>query len=152
MFKTVVWATDGSELADGALGYVRELAQLAGSRIIAVHANELRTGRYGGRSALADEPDLREKIERQVEELRSEGVDATFDVRAGAADVATLITDAANELDAELIVVGTHGHGGFTAAVMGSVARDLCHKAEMPVLVIPPRRGAKPETTAPLGD
>ena len=41
MFKTIVWATDGSELADGALDYVRELARQDGSRIVAVHANEL---------------------------------------------------------------------------------------------------------------
>jgi nucleotide-binding universal stress UspA family protein len=151
MFKTIVWATDGSELADGALAYVSELAQLVGSRVIAVHADELRTGRYGGGSSLADEPDLREKIERQVEGLRSTGVDATFDLRTGSTHVATLITDAANELEAELIVVGTHGRGGFTAAVMGSVARDLCHTSEMPVLVIPPKRGAKPNAAAPTG-
>jgi nucleotide-binding universal stress UspA family protein len=95
MFKTIVWATDGSDLADGALDYARELARLGGSRIIAVHANEVRTGRYGGESSLADEPDLRGEIEQQVEQLQSASIDATFDVRAGAADVATLITDAA---------------------------------------------------------
>ena len=73
MFKTIVWATDGSELADGALDYVRELARQDGSRIVAVHANELMRGRSSGYPALADEPELEEKIRKQIEELRSVG-------------------------------------------------------------------------------
>ncbi len=137
MFKTIVWATDGSELADGALEHVRELARQHGSRIVAVHANELLRGRFGG-PALADEPDLEEKIGAQVDELRSVGLDVTLEVRSGSKDVAALIAAAAEDVDADLIVVGTHGHGGFTAALMGSVARSLCHTAGRPVLVVPP--------------
>jgi nucleotide-binding universal stress UspA family protein len=140
MFKTVVWATDGSELADGALDFVRELARQDGSRIVALHANELMRGRSGGYPALADEPELEAKIGKQIEELRSVGIDATFETRSGTKAVATLIAEAAKDLDADLIVVATHGAGGLTAALMGSVARALCHTAETPVLVIPPMK------------
>jgi nucleotide-binding universal stress UspA family protein len=143
MFKTIVWATDGSELADGALEYVRELARLHDSRIVAVHANELLSGRFGRAPLLADEPDLRDKIGKQVEELRSAGIDATLEVRTGRSDIAVLIADAADAVDADVIVVGTHGHGGFTAALMGSVARALCHTSGRPVLVVPPPHTAK---------
>jgi nucleotide-binding universal stress UspA family protein len=138
MFRTIVWATDGSELADGALEQVRELARIHNSRIVAVHANEVLRGRAAGAPLLADEPDLREKIGTQVEELRKVGVDATLEIRTGSRDVPVLIAKAADEVDADLIVVGTHGRGGFTAAVMGSVARALCHTAGRPVLVVPP--------------
>jgi nucleotide-binding universal stress UspA family protein len=153
MFRTIVWATDGSELADRALDYVRGLADLHGSRIVAVHANEVMQGRAQGYPALADEPELEEKIGKQVEELRSVGIDVTYEVRTGNHDVATLIADAADELDADLIVVGTHGHGGFTAALMGSVARALCHTGGRPVLVVPPAsphrdKAAQPDRVA----
>jgi len=147
MFKTIVWATDGSELADGALEHVRELAQHHGSRIVAVHANELLRGRFGGPS-LADEPELEEKIGKQVDALRQAGLEAEIEIRSGNRDVATLIAEAAEEVDADLIVVGTHGHGGFTAALMGSVARALCHTAGRPVLVVPPPYGTKHEASA----
>jgi len=143
MFRTIVWATDGSELADGALEHVRQLAVEPGSRIVAVHANEVLRGRFGGSPMLADEPELEEKIERQVAELRSVGIDAKLEVRSGNRDVAMLIAEAADEVDADLIVVGTHGHGGFTAALMGSVARALCHTAGRPVLVVPPPHAIK---------
>jgi len=130
MFGTIVWATDGSELADGALEHVVEIAKAHHSKIVAVHANELLVGRYGGAPLSADEPEMRERIAQQVEELQAAGYDA----------VATLIARAADDVGADLIVVGTHGHGGLAAAVMGSVARGLCHRANQPVLVVPPHR------------
>jgi nucleotide-binding universal stress UspA family protein len=149
MFKTIVWATDGSELADVALDTVRELARQDGSRIVAVHANELLRGRFGGAPVFADEPDLEEKVRAQVEELRSVGLDATLEIRSGSKDVATLIADAARDVDADLIVVATHGRGGVTAALMGSVARALCHTAGRPLLVVPPLQTVKrPEPVA----
>jgi nucleotide-binding universal stress UspA family protein len=138
MFKTIVWATDGSELADGALEQVRELAAVHGSRIVAVHANQLLIGRAAGWPVLADEPDIREQLEGQVEELRAAGFDARLDVRSGSDHLATLIERAAEDVDADLIVVGTHGRSGVTAALMGSVARGLCHTSQRPVLVVPP--------------
>jgi nucleotide-binding universal stress UspA family protein len=140
MFETIVWATDGSELADRALPHVTELAQQHGARIVAVHANELLYGRFGGAPLLADEPDLREKIERQVQDLRDAGFDATLEIRSGHGDAAKLIAESAEEIGAGVIVVGTHGHGGIAAAVLGSVARGLCHTAHCPVLVVPPPR------------
>ena len=142
MFETIVWATDGSELADRALDHVRTLAEVHGSRIVAVHANELLTGRFGGAALLADEPDVQEKIAGQVEELRADGFDARLEVRSGSQDVAKLVASAANDVHADLIVVGTHGRGGVTSALMGSVARALCHASRRPVLVVPPARAA----------
>ena len=150
MFKTIVWATDGSELADVALDHVRELATEDGAKIVAVHANELMRGRPSGYPALADEPELEERITKQVEELKSVGIDATLVIRSGNKSIATLIAEAAEEVHADLIVVATHGADGLTATLMGSVARALCHTARSPLLVIPPVR--KPEQTAARDD
>lgn len=138
MFETIAWATDGSELADKALEHVRKLARIHGSRIVAVHANELLTGRFGGAPLLADEPEIEEKIAGQVAELRAEGFDAKLEIRTGNHDIARLVESAADEAGADLIVVGTHGRGSVTAAIAGSVARGLCHTSHRPVLVVPP--------------
>ena len=138
MFETIVWATDGSELADRALEHVRQLAEVHGSRIVAVHANELLTGRLGGASILADEPDIRKRIESQVEELRADGFDARLEVPTGSQGAAALVEQAAEDVDADLIVVCTHGRGIVTRAFMGSMARALCHRSRCPVLVVPP--------------
>jgi nucleotide-binding universal stress UspA family protein len=140
MFETIVWATDGSELADRALLPVIDLARKHHAKIVAVHANELLKGRFGGAPLLSDEPELVDKIEEQVAELREIGLPAELKVVNGTEDVPTLIAKAAREVDAGLIVVGTHGWGGFRSAVLGSVARGLLHAATCPVLSIPPER------------
>jgi nucleotide-binding universal stress UspA family protein len=145
MFETIVWATDGSELADRALPYVTELAHMYRSRIVTVHANELLYGRYGSAPLLVDEPDLHTKVRRQVAELREAGFDVELELPSGSGDVPALIADAADSVHADLIVLGTHGHGGFAAAVLGSVARGLLHTANCPVLAIPPVRQAEEE-------
>jgi nucleotide-binding universal stress UspA family protein len=136
MFETIVWATDGSEEADRALPLVTELARAHNSKVVAVHANEILVGRFGGAPLLADEEDIRAKIEKQVAELREAGVAADVVVETGGRHgVADLIVDAATKADADLIVVGTHGRGAAATAVLGSVAKDLLHRAHCPVLV-----------------
>jgi nucleotide-binding universal stress UspA family protein len=83
---------------------------------------------------------MREKIAQQIEELQAACFDAEFEIRSGSHDVATLVALAADDVSVDLIVVGTHGHDGLAAALMGSVARGLCHHAHQPVLVVPPHR------------
>jgi nucleotide-binding universal stress UspA family protein len=140
MFETIVWATDGSELADHALETVKDLAAIHDSKVVAVHVNELLPGRFGGAPVRADEPDLREQIAGQVDELFAAGVNASLEMRSGHRDVATQIAQAAEDFDANLIVVGTHGRGAVAGAVWGSVAKGLCHTSHRPVLVVPPTR------------
>jgi nucleotide-binding universal stress UspA family protein len=140
MFETIAWATDGSELADKALEHVLKLAEIHGSRIVAVHVNELLTGPFGGAPILADEPDIEQKINAQVDALCAAGFHARLEIRTAGRDVAKLLSDVADDVDADLIVVGTHGRGGVAAAIMGSVARGLCHTSHRPVLVVPPAK------------
>ena len=144
MFNTIVWATDGSELADRALPIVTSLARAHRSKIVAVHASEVLAGRYGGIPALADDAELIDKIERQVEELHRAGFVAELRVVRGIDGLAPMIAHAAEEVDAGLIVLGTHGHGHIASALLGSVARGLLHEAKCPVLAVPPVRVREP--------
>ena len=140
MFDTIVWATDGSEASDSALPLVTELAGVHGSKIVAVHVNELFHGRgFGGSPMLADEDEVKSKIRRQVGDLREAGFEAVFDiVTSQRHDTAELIAEQAANVGAELIVVGTHGRGTAASMVLGSVANGLNHAALCPVLSVPP--------------
>jgi nucleotide-binding universal stress UspA family protein len=130
MFKTVVWATDGSEHADRALPLVTGLARAHRSKIVAVYASG---------PMLNFESETTEKIERQVEELRSAGFVAELRIVRGLDGTAAQIAHAAQSVDAELIVVGSHGHNTIASALLGSVARGLLHEAHCPVLVSRPQ-------------
>lgn len=57
-----------------------------------------------------------------------------LDVRLG--DPGQVVADLAEQLDAELIVIGSHGRTGLTRLVLGSVAERVTRLAHCPVLVV----------------
>ena len=73
MFKTILWATDGSETAALALPYALGLAEPDKAKVVVVHIREIFVGRAGGYPVIADEDDLREQIEQQVKDLQAVG-------------------------------------------------------------------------------
>jgi nucleotide-binding universal stress UspA family protein len=140
MFSTIVWATNGSELADSTLPRVVELAGIHHSKIVAVHVDELlRRGRFGVGSMFTDEDDVQRKIASQVADLQDAGFNADVEVVSSACHgKASLIADAAADAEADLIVVGTHGRSEAGALPDGSMGNALGHLAHCPILVIPP--------------
>ena len=139
MFDTIVWATDGSEYADLGLPYVRELAR-SGSSIVAVHVVETFVSSYSaGMPVHADEEELKAKVAGQVAELQSEGLNAETKILHGPAErPAHLIAEAAREVGAELIVLGSRGHTAVGGLLVGSVTQRLLHTAPCPLLVVRP--------------
>ena len=138
MFKTILWATDGSETAAHALPYALGLAEPDHAKLVVAHAREIFVGRGGGYPVLADESELRAKISSQVKDLKTGGIDATFIVRTCSANpAARTIAEIAEEVGADLIVVGTHGYGRVAGLLVGSVTQGLLHTGVCPVLAIP---------------
>ena len=138
MFRTIVWATDGSETADHALPFALDLVARDGAKLVAVHVRELVAGRMGGYPVYADEPDTRTRLASQIESLREDGVDAVLVERScTSGHAAKLIAEAAVEHDADLIVLGTHGHTRIGGALIGSTTQELLHAGRLPVFAVP---------------
>ncbi|MGZ4282348.1 MAG: universal stress protein [Gaiellaceae bacterium] len=138
MFKTVLWATDGSEAADRALPYAKALAEGSDRRLVVAHVKEFLAGRAAGYPARADEDELQWKIRGQVEDLCGEGFDATLQLdTARAGNVARKIADIAVLAKADVIFVGTRGRSPLAGVLAGSVAQRLLHVALCPVLAVP---------------
>ena len=107
----VIWATDGSGNADAALPFARELAGTGGS-LIAVHCNEILYGKAPGFPLRAEDVEREAKIRAQVDELRAEGLDAKLvELTGPIVEASSMIADLAATTDADVIVVGTRGHG-----------------------------------------
>ena len=145
MFNRIVWATDGSETAAGALPYAKALATGDGRSLIVVHAKEhFVAGRASGYPVLADEDELEARIREQVRQAHEEGLDATLQLPVGSAGhTAHIIADAARAIDADVIVVGTRGLSAVVGLLVGSVTQQLLHIAHCPVLAVPPPRTDK---------
>jgi nucleotide-binding universal stress UspA family protein len=139
MFKTIIWASDGSEHATRALELARGLAEAHSAKLIAVHVKEITVGRGGGYPVLYDEEEIEKQIQGQADELKDAGLDATYEQKGTTAGgAAHAIADAASEDGADLIVVGTRGQGPLSGLLLGSVTNRLLHVAPCPVLAVPP--------------
>lgn len=144
MFKTILWATDGSAAADRALPYAKALAKEGGKKLLVVHCREIIVGRGGGYPVLADDEELVAKIREQVEAARADGLQASAKVVTGTGTAAAhVIADTAREEGADVIVVGTRGHSPVAGLLVGSVTQRLLHVAPCPVLAVPAGKHAE---------
>ena len=152
MFKTILWATDGSANADLALPVVKELMEAKDGKLVVAHCRELFSGRAAGFPVNADEDELLAKIREQAAELKSAGFDVQMQVATTSGTHAPhVIAEIARDTGADLIVVGTRGHGPFAGALLGSVTQQLLHIAPCPVLAVPTGehvQGKEPSLTA----
>ena len=140
MFENVIWATDGSECAERALPVALELVRDGHGKLFVVHADEIVAGRFGGYSAHVDEEDVREQLRAKVAELVEDGVDAELHLVSGLLrEPADLIAGEALKRGADVIVVGTRGHGRAAGMLLGSVAQRLLHVSPCPILALPIR-------------
>ena len=143
MYRTIIWATDGSDGANAALREVLTLATLTRAHIIAVHCDQRLNGRAAGWPVLPDEDDQRSKIIRKVEVLEDDGVDIELVIRRSHHEAADVVAAAAAELGGDIIVCGTRGHSALATAFLGSFTQRLLRIAPCPVLAVP-----EPLTTA----
>ena len=72
------------------------------------------------------------------DELRAQGLTVADPTLVMGHTAGSLVRVAVDD-DAELIVVGSHGHGGLHHLLMGSVAEDVVRHSPVPVLVVPIR-------------
>jgi nucleotide-binding universal stress UspA family protein len=152
MFKSIIWATDGSAAADRAMPFVKSLAsESPGAEVTVFHVDQLLVGRAGGQHVLADEDQIRAKVERQTRELKDAGVNASermVHVTTGDGP-AQLIAETAKQLESDLIVVGTRGHTALGGLLLGSTTNRLLHIAPCPVFVVPTSKDAESTDSQP---
>lgn len=132
---------DGSAESRFALEWAVTEARLRHGQIRAVTAWE-HPPETAGMEAMIWDPDISEPTARRVQTDTSkaadtEGVNVTGDVIQG--PTVTVLVKASK--DADLLVVGSRGHGGFTGVLLGSVSTQVVHHAACTVLVVRTRPG-----------
>lgn len=79
--------------------------------------------------------DSAEKVFKPIRAFfAKQGLQAQFVAKTGSA--ATVIAEAAHKSHAELVVMGSHGHGALANLVMGSVANQVLARCSAPVLLV----------------
>jgi nucleotide-binding universal stress UspA family protein len=142
----IVVGVDGSESSKAALAWAVRQAALTGASVDAVQAwHDPVSYSYGYGYAMAlPLPDVEKFAAGVLDEAIAEAAELVPGVEIRPVLVqdnpAQALLDAAK--GADLLVVGSRGHGGFAEALLGSVGQHCVHHAECPVVVI---RAAHPD-------
>jgi len=137
----VVVGTDFSADAALALHCAAEIALSHGAKLTLVHALDPAVAALGAPvQALID--DAGAALEQEAASLRRQNVQAQSQMRLARPWWA--ITEAAREVHADLVVVGSRGRGALARAALGSTADRVVRACPAPVLVIPSGYGESP--------
>jgi nucleotide-binding universal stress UspA family protein len=144
-----VVGVDGSAGSAAAVAWCAGVAPLLDADVIAVHAIE--TNEYLSlpptSSPTDHSPDsMRERIRTEVEKVWCAALDVagiefkTVLLNTGAAAALLVVAD---DVDADMIVVGQRGLGGFEELLLGSAPHQVAHHARRPVVIVPSSDAAR---------
>jgi nucleotide-binding universal stress UspA family protein len=138
--RTILHPTDFSASADLALQLAGSLARDHRARLIVLHIGRPPVSHLGGGPALV--PPLpgewgREQLELQLRQRTVPALEQPLDHRlVFAEDAGAAILRTAEEVQCDLIVLGTHGRTGLGRLLMGSTAEQVARRANCPVLTV----------------
>lgn len=143
MNMKIVVGVDGSEPAGRAVEWCARYAALLDAEIIAVHAIDVPVMVTPMTSAVPlpqfteiDRDEIREMaITKWCASLTKAGVPFRVVLTDNYAAIA--IREIAEKEDADLVVTGRRGRGGFTELVLGSTTYALIHHLQRPLVIVP---------------
>jgi nucleotide-binding universal stress UspA family protein len=154
MWKKLLVPHDFSPCAERALGTAVELAKVHGAELALLHVSELPANlpfdtlvtpeSTAGPLRVCDymTQGARQRLDAIATPLRRAGFEVSTLAVTG--DVAEQILALASEIDADVLVVGTHGRKGLSHLLLGSVAEKVVRGASVPVVCV--RTPAGPAT------
>jgi nucleotide-binding universal stress UspA family protein len=123
--ERILLAVDRNEQCEQAVRAAHELARQHGADIVVQYIDPV----------LESVSSAQRFVRGIVRELRARGVRARAAGLAGMGDAAFQIAAKAEQIDADVIVVGSRRRGDLTALVLGSVTRELVRRTTRPVLL-----------------
>jgi nucleotide-binding universal stress UspA family protein len=139
--QVVVVGVDGSTESIAALGWARRYAAVTGTKVRAVHAWHYPTA-FGVPPEGKAPPPVTAEVEQRIRDDMAAAVAQAYPDPADAQvetvlryghPVEVLIDESKN---ADLLVVGHHGHHAFTGMLVGSVSIHCVTSAACPVVVV----------------
>lgn len=136
MYETVLLPTDGSEAMETVVEHARDVANRRDAEVHILYVVDDRAFLTLEEDRIPEVTDeLREEGERATDEAAAafDDVDVTTEIRQG--NPADEVLAAADDRDADLVVMGTHG-ADPTRNMLGSVSQKVVTLSSVPVLTI----------------
>ncbi len=136
--KKILIATDGSQTAHAAVDAGLGLAAEIHAEVVFVHVTSVLD--FPSAATGSDAPERLPSVETDAALIEALDQAQTCDVPAKAelliGYAPKQIIRLARDIEADLIVVGSRGHGRVKSAVLGSTSREVLAKADRPVMVV----------------
>lgn len=145
MLKHLLIPLDGSRLAEASLPAGVFLAGKLGARVTLLHVIEHDAPQeIHGERHLSDPEEAARYLDQVADRAFPPGTEIEKHVHGEeSSDVARSIADHIAELEADLIVMCTHGRGGLRGWMFGRIAQQVVNRGSKPVLLVQPS-GAEP--------
>jgi nucleotide-binding universal stress UspA family protein len=141
--RHILCPIDGSEPSLHALRQAVAVAEWSGARVTVLHVSlpvyaAVREVAATAEDSIVDNSArLKRLLARSVSKEAGSHIDVEFDFQEG--DIVKEILSAVDRLGIDLIVIGTHGVGGFAHLMLGSITEKVLRRAACPVMTVPPR-------------
>jgi nucleotide-binding universal stress UspA family protein len=140
--RGILHPTDFSEPSEAAFSIAAVLARDLGVRLVLLAVAPPEMIVPGGIPLPVDLRPIRDELEHLKDRIEGPALKEEVRVEVRSGETSSVILQAAQDLDCNLIIMGTHGRTGLTRTLMGSVAESVLRAAEGPVLIVkapPPR-------------
>jgi universal stress protein A len=138
--KRILVPLDFSDCANKALQYAIPFAGMSEATLMLLYVAQLSytAGELGPPEALLADTDLQTVAEQRLRDLAAKTVAnrAAWETVVRTGLPSDEIVRAAQDLNADLIIISTHGHTGLKHMLMGSVAEAVVRRAPCPVLTV----------------
>ncbi len=137
MYKRILVPLDNSPTDQTIIDHVQPLAKLTGGSIVLVHVADGYAARLQNELNLADSQEIKDD-ERYLKSRQGQLEKAGFKVSAVLlqGEPADEILKTVQEEKCDLIAMATHGHRGVQDLILGSVADNIRHRIDIPILMI----------------
>ena len=137
--QTIVVGVDGSKHGEAALEFAAQEAALREARLLIVYVWQLPPiiapeGVYPTEVFQSVRDEAEGVIQRAVARVAEVQPQVACDGKAIEGQPAAVLLEEAQ--GADMIVVGSRGHGGFASLLLGSVSQQIVHHAPCPVVIV----------------
>ena len=144
-YRRILVPVDGSGWAQRAIPHAIDIARSNGSELVLLHVFRPPAYEYADQITLMGQEEQVDQMRDQMKqyltalanELHDEGVPVQTQMIEGAG-VANLICEYIGSQGIDLVVMSTHGRTGLAKFLLGSIANQVMHCTDVPVLLVRP--------------
>ncbi len=138
VYRRILVTIDHTELDRMAVSHAAAMGRMHAAKIYVLHVEEGVTSQVYGQAASTAETEAGEQyLERIAQLLRAQGLTVETSISYSSHPDKEIVRYA-REVNADLVIMGAHGHGGIKDLIFGNTINPVRHQLSVPMLIVRP--------------